>query len=282
MMASLWVSEAVAFSEVQKVHNLTPIYSLEDRVKPVIGITSGLVSEHELNGFASSHEMHQLGDTYVQAIEHAGGIPIVLPSYESVESAKASTSIVDALLFSGGSDFDPNLFGMRPIMQCRRIVPRRDVSEFALGRFALEETSLPILGICRGCQLLNVLKGGDLYLDLSEDGKLAHQLTMYPRELPSHYVRIDRGSRLYDAFREEEIGVNSFHHQAVRTVGAGFVATAHSLPDNVVEGIELEGSRFVVGVQWHPEGLIINRAQLMLFRRLVEAAISYKLSRLNG
>lgn len=181
---------------------------------------------------------------------------------------------VDALLLGGGLDVDPRYFGEDPLPGLGRLEPDRDAWELALVRAALRR-DIPVLALCRGVQLLNVAAGGTMYQDLSSQrpGGLKH-FQEAPPWYPTHSVTVDPGSRLAAALRGEQpgdawdrpaggaappaaglmLGVNSFHHQAVRDVAGGFRAVAVA-PDGVVEAVESVGHRWVVRVQWHPEAL---------------------------
>lgn len=245
-------------------------------MRPVIGITSGMGLGAPTKSQAPPQEMQQLGDTYILAIEKAGGIPVILPVYDDISLVREVASGLDGVLLSGGSDIDTNLFGARPSGKVRPVIPRRDTFDFALADYVVNETNIPLLGICRGIQVMNVVRGGKLHVDLMDDGKQDHQLTMYPRTLGSHDISIFPGSILADIIGSDVIRVNSFHHQAVSILGEGYICSAVSVPDDVIEAIELPGSRFVMGLQWHPEGMIYDKPQQEIFRRFIAAAESYR------
>ena len=168
---------------------------------------------------------------------------------------------------------DPRRYGARVSAKVSRIYPRRDAAEFSLIKYVIDETELPVLGICRGIQSINAVMGGDLIVDLPEEGYLIHGMAnIYPRTEEAHDVRIEKDSKLFGILGKEELGVNSYHHQAVRRIAPGFRATAYSIPDGVIEAMETPGDRFVVGVQWHPEEMIRHEEQQELFRALVREA----------
>lgn len=242
-------------------------------MKPIIGISCSMgLGIYSMTQEQLPQEQHRLGDKYVQAILRAGGIPVMLPACEDPEVMAAMADRLDGILLSGGGDVDPACFGRRATGHLGSVSPRRDAAELALARYVLEKTEKPILGICRGIQVMNVAMGGSLHIDLPDAGKLCHSLSMYPRNVVSHGIRVAEETRLAGILGSGERMVNSFHHQAVDQVAEGFVVTARSLPDDVVEAMELPGSRFAVGVQWHPEELTEQEEARSLFRAFVNAA----------
>lgn len=215
---------------------------------------------------------HRLNDTYVNAVLLAGGIPVILPNAEDLSVIPELVERLDGLLLSGGGDVDPVLFGERATARLGTVTPRRDSFELALARYVLKKTEKPVLGICRGIQVMNVAMGGRLYIDLPDAGKFCHSLDMYPRDSVTHGVQIAENTRMKDIMGGAEGWVNSFHHQAVNGAAECFVASAWSVPDNVVEAMELPGKRFAVGVQWHPEELQQRPEARKLFACFVDAA----------
>ena len=241
--------------------------------KPLIGITGGL--SPVISSMTMDHmplQRHRLNDSYIQAVIQAGGIPVILPVCEDPALMQALADRVDGVLLSGGDDLDPNLYGKRPTGKLGNVCDRRDASELALADYVLNHTAKPLLGICRGEQVLNVALGGTLYIDLPSLGTEDHSLTMYPRNMVTHQVQVAEDSRLARILGDGVRWVNSFHHQAVDAPGRNLVVTARSIPDNVIEAVEFPGDRFVVGVQWHPEELRHLEDAAALFRAFVEAA----------
>ena len=236
-------------------------------MKPVIGITCG----NEILQRSSEREV--LLDAYTNAIERAGGVPVILPNTQDPRLLREMADRMDGVMISGGPDADPRLYGARADKTVGGIRPRRDAAEIEVIRYIIQETEKPLLGICRGLQMMNVALGGDLYVDLKNAGFPEHSFhDIYPREMVSHDVRVEKNCLLHHIFGQEVLGVNSFHHQAVQTPAPGLLVTAWSEPDQLIEALELPGERFVLGVQWHPEGMTGDEKQQALFRYFVQAA----------
>lgn len=231
---------------------------------PVIGIA---MSKDE-QGF-------RLGEDYVRAVEDAGGLAVGLPPASDVERVVAHASYLHGILIPGGNDVDPNLYGEDITPENGPIEPVRDRFELPLVRWALEQ-GVPILGICRGMQVLNVAAGGTLYQDIpSQTGTRLQHRQKAPRSYATHGVNVAEGSMLARALGVTSCRVNTFHHQAVREVAPGFVASAHAT-DGLVEAIERPGHPFALGVQWHPEAMQEeDPVQAALFARFVAAARAY-------
>jgi putative glutamine amidotransferase len=230
----------------------------------VIGITAGYSLTQE--GVLS------LRDDYLRAVEKAGGLPFVLAPGVP-DDADEMLDSVQGLLLSGGDDVDPALYGERAHPTVTRVFPRLDAFEVALCRAACSR-DLPVLAICRGHQVLNVAMGGTLIQDIPSQvtGAVEHDPEV-DRCQTVHDVRLLPGTRLRDILARECVSVNSSHHQAVGEVGSGLSVSAHSTEDQVVEGLEMAGKRFVVGVQWHPEAFWNrDRAFHELFEAFVGAA----------
>ncbi len=223
-----------------------------------------------------SSDSLKLQADYVRAVYLTGGLPLVaVPPMECGDTAEAVAelcSMARGIVLTGGPDILPHLFGEEPHPKLGAVSPIRDQFELALARAAIQ-ADLPTLAICRGMQVLNVAAGGGLIQDIEScvPGAHAHRVAA-PRWLPTHSVSIAQGSILRRVFGRDSIMVNSFHHQAVHPVAPGFEVVARS-GDGVVEAIERVGSRFTVGVQWHPEALAGRyREALDLFREFVIAA----------
>lgn len=233
---------------------------------PVIGITAS-VSDDCLS--------FQQKRMYCEAISACGALPLILPPQEDVSRAGQVLSLLDGLLLAGGDDIAPAYYGEETQPECGLITPIRDTWELPLCREALHH-SLPLLGICRGMQVLNVALGGSLYQDLPSqrpDSPIRHQQPEAP-ETPTHLVRIDSQSHLAQIIGASPLMTNSHHHQAVKQLARGLMATAWA-QDGVVEGVEKADEPFCVAVQWHPERLWnqpSGERHRALFQALVEAA----------
>lgn len=191
-----------------------------------------------------------LHSDYMNAVLGEKGLSYVLPQTADEEILKAYLENADGLILSGGGDVEPALYGEERTPLCGEAEPERDKMEFALCRLALE-MDMPTFGICRGFQVMNCVLGGTLYqhVPMAEN----HDRCDLPKDAV-HTVSVMEGSRLHDILRKTETGVNSRHHQGVKKLGQGLVATAFA-QDGLTEGFELPGKRFFLGVQWHPESM---------------------------
>ncbi len=211
---------------------------------------------------------------YMDAVQQAGGTPHLISPDLDQEALDALVACLDGILLAGGEDVDPVLYGQEPHPALGRVDRVRDDLELPLARLALDR-GLPILGICRGIQVLNVATGGTLYQDLPSQrpGSLAHGCFQphFPPDHLAHEVALVSGSLLARILGQEVLPVNSRHHQGVDRLGDGWQAVAHA-PDGLVEAIEAPGHPFALGVQWHPENLLRLPAHgLRLFTALVAA-----------
>ena len=192
--------------------------------------------------------------SYAHAVQHAGGLALLLPPDDVAEAAPERwLDRIDALLLSGGNDIDPAFYGQPPHPETNDIWPERDRFEIALTRAALER-GMPVLGVCRGIELLNVARGGDLIQHLPDViGNSDHRHT--PGAFADHEVRLEPGSLAARTMGAERTIVKSHHHQGVDRLGEGLKATGWSVGDGIVEAIELDQSDhpFALGVLWHPE-----------------------------
>lgn len=226
--------------------------------RPIIGVTNTT-----RQGFI---------DAYVNAVAAAGGSPLVLPVLEDTAALDPVLDKLDGVLFTGGSDIVPDSYGEAPLPGLGEVRPQRDRHELELLTKVLEHHSYPVLGICRGVQLLNVHGGGTLYQALEKqmpDVGLHMLFEIYPFEYPAHAIRVEPGSRLHDMLNTTQLRVNSFHHQAIKDVAPKFRVSARA-EDGIVEAIEREGERFVVGLQWHPEMMAkTDRSAQQLFQAFV-------------
>lgn len=228
---------------------------------PVIGITC----KHE-----ADEGRLLLSEDYCRAIEAAGGIPLILPPQAAPAAVARCAALIDGLLLSGGPDLDPAYFHEEP-RGTGVISPVRDRFELALLAEILR-LGKPVLGICRGLQVLNVFAGGDLYQDISSQCSAAlKHMQQAPAWYGTHKVSLAPDSFLAHLYGRQELRVNTFHHQAVRRVAPGLRAVAWA-EDGLVEAVEGEGPTFVVGVQWHPETMWEkDEEQARLFQAFVAA-----------
>jgi putative glutamine amidotransferase len=212
--------------------------------RPAIGITIGYDRRRR--------DLHTLRQDYVRSVEGGGGLPLVLAPGAPTDAAEL-LDLIDGLVLSGGSDIEPSLYGEAPHRKLGAVIRERDDFELALCREALRR-DLPMLAICRGHQVLNVATGGTLIQDIPSEvsGGIEHDARCERWER-THEIRILQGTRLREILGRERVAVNSFHHQAVERVGEGLVVSACSADGKVVEGVEMPGRGFVLGVQWHPE-----------------------------
>jgi putative glutamine amidotransferase len=232
---------------------------------PLVGITGPRLQAAEI---ASTPPilLHAWADVhyafYPQAVALAGGLPVHLPRDADPEALVAR---LDAVVVAGGQDVDPRRYGRQPTEHSTRLDPDRDEFELAIVRAALA-SDMPLVGVCRGAQLLNVACGGTLFDDLRAVQRIEHALVLYPPEIRVHEVRLTAGTIAHGVYGDA-LRVNSFHHQALDELGDGVVSSGIA-PDGVIEAIEVAGAR-AIGVQWHPEML----AEVdPLFRWLVTAA----------
>lgn len=253
-------------------------YLMEEKKmqKPIIGITSNFTSNDEVGKLANLGGAHQqwqlIADDYISAIESAGGVPVILPVVENAENLLPVLSVLDGLVVSGGNDVNPLLYDEVPISSLGEVSIKRDNSEFNLLTKALKDFDMPIIGICRGCQLLNVVKGGTLHQDLvaAKVTEREHFQLAYPKNYGWQKAIVKEDSKLYHMLRETEIKINSFHHQGINKVGENLIVTARG-EDGVVEAIESIEDRFVMGLQWHPEMMSSeNKSFFKLFEAFVK------------
>jgi putative glutamine amidotransferase len=216
-----------------------------------------------------------LGERYLDAVRAAGGMPVILAPVDS-ESIDSLLNHLDAVCLSGGPDLDPAVYGVAPHDELGPTQPELDRFELALARAAVAR-GMPVLGLCRGMQVLNVALGGSLHQHLADlGGGLDHRQQRLTSE-PSHRVTLERDSRITKVIGRRYVEVNSFHHQAVHVLGRGLTAAGHA-PDGVVEAIEAPGRRFTFGVQWHAECLVGRPEHLALFQGLVRAARGHEVA----
>ena len=238
---------------------------------PVIGICAAV--EHATWG-AWDTPAHLLPREYADAVQRAGGLALLLPpDARAQDDPDAWLDLLDGLLLAGGCDVDPASYGAEPHPETTGTVPERDAFEQALARRAIAR-DLPVLGICRGMQLLNVALGGTLLQHVPDAvGHGDHRRNPGTFEGNDHDVLLDDGSLAAQAAGERRHRTLSHHHQAVDRLGEGLVATGRAADDDLVEAVELPGSRWVLGVQWHPE---VDERSRLVGALVAEAASAYR------
>lgn len=224
-------------------------------MKPVIGITP------DFDSVASRYKIHQ---DYISAVTEAGGYPIMLFP-EAV-----LPPFIDGIIFSGGGDIDPLLFHQEPMRESGEISPLRDEFELTLCNMAIQK-NIPLLGICRGMQVMNIALGGTIYQDISvqTNSTLKHS-QQAPRPYGTHSIIVMENTLLSSLWGKQKTTVNSYHHQAVALLGDSIQVCAKS-QDDLIEAIEHTESSFAIGVQWHPEAMETEE-QKLLFSAFVNAA----------
>jgi len=232
-------------------------------MKPVVGITS---YAEEVTWGAWVEEAALVPLAYVRAIERAGGRPLVVPPSE--DAIEETLSVLDGILFSGGSDLDPQLYEAEAHPETQGVHEARDRAEMALLAAALER-DMPVLAVCRGSQVLNVARGGDLIQHLPDElGHEQHKHT--PGEYSDHDVTLEPDTRV-GGILGERAPVKSHHHQGFGRIGEGLRQVGYA-EDGTVEALEDPSKRFAVGVLWHPE----EGEDMALFEALVEEAAQYR------
>lgn len=240
--------------------------------RPVIGITGNF-----------GDKGCELAEGYYRSVLEAGGTPFIIPPYEDHDALLSTLDHVDALLLSGGGDMNPLFVGEDPLPGLHSINPRRDLCELLLIRLAFDR-QIPMLGICRGIQMMATALGGSVYQDLDsqyKDAPLVKHNQKLDRSYASHRVQLETGSLLHELMQTDELAVNSFHHQAVSNPGPHLCVSARSA-DGVIEAIESTECKSLLGVQWHPECFILggNPVMMPLFEWLVSEAKEYAQARM--
>ena len=241
--------------------------------KPTIGISTSIIVDN--GGMFPGYHRSYVNRDYVNSVIAAGGVPIMIPMTEDKEVVEQTLSLCDGLILSGGHDVYPLNYGQEPHKSLGEVFPERDEFDYLLYNLA-KEMDIPILGICRGTQIIATAEGGTLYQDLSLiDGALKHSQGHSPA-MPSHHITINKDSKLYGIIGEERIAVNSHHHQTVNNPGDDMVITA-TADDGVVEAIEHKTAKFIVAVQWHPEMMHASDDKMLaIFQEIVKNCNSDK------
>jgi len=235
-------------------------------MKAVIGITC------DIQEAVKEEAKYFLRQAYVKAVIVAGGLPLLLPNLPA-DLVDKCLDILSGIIFSGGGDVAPNYFGQQPSSHLGRVEPQRDASELLLAKVAWERR-LPMLGICRGMQVVNIALGGNIWQDLQEvPGPVLQHDQDAPFSYPSHEVILEPGC-FGNLIKAKKLMVNSFHHQSVKEVGQGLIVTARS-SDGIIEALEAKApDQCCLCLQWHPEWLLGPAGQ-GCFDILLEAAKGY-------
>lgn len=236
-------------------------------MKPIIGISGSIIIDD--GGIFPGYRRSYVNDDYIDSVIQNGGIPYIIPFNEEV--VKEQLLNVQGLILSGGHDVDPHNYGEEPEQKLGDIWPERDKFDMRLLKLA-EENGIPVLGICRGAQIINVYHGGTLYQDLSyrKEKTLKHSQGQTPTLL-THTVKTIAGTKIAELLGKKEMQTNSFHHQLIKDVADDFKVSARCV-DGVVEAIENEDAS-VIAVQWHPE--MLHRVvpyQNNLFKYIIDNA----------
>lgn len=248
-------------------------------MKPIIGLSTTYTHNDKLGAMlhmgVPGQSYHVCTDDFVRAVSSAGATPILLPTVETQEEREALLNVLDGIVFCGGADLYTPLYGESTEKTCGLVVPEQDQHEAALARLA-KKRNLPMLGVCRGMQLLNIAFGGTLYQDLptQKPSSLYHSNENVPREYGVHALEIRPHSLLADLFGES-VWVNSFHHQAVKDVAPSLSVSAQT-KDGVIEALECSEMPAFLAVQWHPEMMAAkDDAQQAIFSWLVTCARAF-------
>ena len=213
-----------------------------------------------------------LMQSYVNAVIQAGGVPVLIPSLIAEDGWEVVYSRLDGILFSGGGDIGMEHAPGEPHPRIDEVDPKRDIIELKMAQVSASDGK-PFLGICRGCQVLNVALGGTLYTHIPDQlpNALDHSYPGNMRTVRVHEVKIEEGTYMAEIFGEPIIKVNSLHHQGLKDIAPTLRIAGHS-PDGLVEAVELPDHPFGLAVQWHPEWLTDEASTRNLFRKFVQAA----------
>jgi putative glutamine amidotransferase len=241
-------------------------------VKPIIGIGSDVAQKKGERERAFAYT------TYIESLRRAGAVPVVIPPQP--ENAETIVDGLDGILLAGGDDCDPTVYGEQPHPSVEPMDPRRQSNDLTLARVA-RERGIPTLGICLGVQVMNVAAGGTLIQDIDSELRTDIEHASEPADRHRHDVLVEEGTRLAGILGEQELNVNSSHHQAIRHVGNGLRVTALA-PDGIIEGLEDPSHPFYIGVQWHPEDMPAEPSASTLFVAFVDAARRYAEKKRNA
>lgn len=240
---------------------------------PIIGLTT--YKQKNIYGYPIAAVMQK----YISVISEAGGVALLIPNEVCINNIREILKKIDGILFTGGGDIAPKKETNNDIHQFIDVDEERDFTEYALLMEIIKKQK-PFLGICRGVQLINVVLGGSLYHHIPEDfpGAKKHNYNSgTERELLAHEIKILEKTHLSEIFKMNRLSVNSLHHQGIRNLASCLTAAAIA-PDGLIEAVELTDYIFGIAVQWHPEWLTTQEAQMNLFRAFINAAREHSIS----
>lgn len=234
--------------------------------KPIIGIAGNIFSmeNYEIPGIDRSY----VNEDYIQAVEKAGGIPLVLPVVEGQDLVEEQVDICDGIILTGGQDVNPLLYNEGPHEKLGYVNLKVDKYQLNIAQIVIRQDKAT-LGICRGLQMLNIARGGTLYQDLSGmEGEVMKHFQDGERYELSHSIDIKKGNILEELWGEK-ILINSYHHQCIKDLGKGVEVIAQA-SDGAIEAIRLEDKEFIIGLQWHPEMMAVEYGEMLaIFDELV-------------
>jgi len=243
-------------------------------MRPLIGITCSRVIGGAWGLYSPGHFMDYTFAEYSQAIQYCGGAPVLIPIAQSRKTFQTILDHLDGLLLSGGPDINPKFYSEEPMEGLGEIDEGLDRMELETARLAFQK-ELPVFAICRGIQVLNVSLGGTLYQDIHAQVQQSINHTQKAdKSINTHSIRIERSTLLYDIVKRNEIWVNGKHHQAIKDLAPGLIISAKA-KDGIIEAVEHSKKKFVLGVQWHPEGTWKeDLPSKKLFRAFVQASMN--------
>lgn len=224
-------------------------------MKPIIGITAGYKADEDDLTIKEKENRRKIYNfvtrDYANAINRSGGVAVILPTPDSKEDTYALMDKLDGVILSGGNDINPVICKQCADEYTGELTCRRDDQELDILEYIFNKRSIPLLGICRGSQILNAYLGGSLILNISSE--IVHNQNKIPRYSPVHSVDVEEESELIEILGNKRIFVNSIHHQAIDRLGRGLKIAAKS-QDNIVEAVEMiNNDHNIIGIQWHPE-----------------------------
>ncbi len=238
---------------------------MSPKLQPLIGILTYIGNDYTTTTYRP----------YIEVIEKSGGIPLVIPYLQTPSTINYLVDICDGIFYTGGDDVNPERYGEKPKPYCGKMETLRDELEFFIFNRAFKHKK-PILGVCRGTQVINVALGGTLYQDIPTErpSNVKHRQVEKVTE-PSHSVNIKKGTPLHALIGNLTMQANSFHHQSIKTLGKSLLTMA-TADDEIIESVYYDGNQYIRGYQWHPERLYdIIKDNRLLFDDFVNACISY-------